>query len=252
MTTIQDFKPFDLVCDKELECKDEAKLNILVSNFIAQGGRLDIIPKEVGTDIHKLRLTEGAAVFPVCKGGSCRSQTVAHMLDKSFKERILLMPPLAAHHGYDPYNGRTNRDRSSNNDKGDQFFDWAQHGKYLRAGFENASEWDKIHDRQMREEDVRQELPQITAYYNEHYFGPVPNRQRIYIVFEVNVHCVLKRLSEVTPESFKDVRIIVINWKDTITAPEDQSIVRRSVQAYQAFANKLTSVLDFENLERAQ
>lgn len=234
---------FGVKPDGDLQKEPTSTVEACAKRFLAKGGTIESI---AGVDVTKrVKLPRGAAIYPVCSGGSFRSQSVwAHL--KKFEPQIVLLPPHSANHGFDPYNGRTNRDRSHERDESlDEFAKHFGMQKSLRAGFENQAEWLKI-----AANPTKEGLQKITHYYDQHYFGPHIAQARIYVVFDKNAHIVMHRL-DAANKSLENVTIIAINVDDIISKPPAHlNAAARSARAYAHFEDFLTKLLDTTELAK--
>jgi len=233
-----------LARDDSLEKDDKTKLEICMHEFFKRGGKLECFDSQ--TEKKQIMLTRGVVVYPVCSGGWCRSQSLWAYLSK-FSNVITLMPPHAARYGWDPYNGKINRE--ANREKEAYYDEYAQHfhhEKQMRVGFEKDDEWKKI-EANPTEENLRK----ITQYYNDTYYGidSKDTKQRIFITFEKNAHVVMHRLCQAN-ESLKNVTVISISWPDTMTSPpKELNTFPRSQLTYQIFTQQLQNLFDVKELQ---
>lgn len=209
--------------------------------FLLRGGSFHSYPH----DVSSFTLEEGDAVYPICSGGWCRSQTL-HALLKPYDETIVLFPPHAARLGWDPYNGQINRYRNYEGEKKhDEFALLFDREKELRIGFENDAEWKTI-----EHSPTKEGLALIRAYYNKHLFGPESSfqgrqgKRRVYITFASNAHVVLFRLLE-TNTSLENVHIVALDIVDLVSHPlKEWKTAPRSKKAYQAFYKSLQKIIE--------
>lgn len=231
--------------DQELEVICSA--NKCLEEFLSKGGTFQSIPDLLTVTTPQIELNPGDAVYPVCSGGWCRSQTLWMVLEP-YSKQIILFPPHAARVGWDPFNGQINRHRNYEAELAlDAFKDHFGKEKALRFGFENDVEWKAI-----EKSPTQVGLKAISQYYDEHYFGPNSSwegnqgKRRIYITFSKNTHVILYRLNQ-THESFDNVTVIAVESEDIITDPPDHlNTSARSVKAYGYFAELLNKVLIFQ------
>lgn len=216
--------------------------------FLERGGSFHSYP----ADVSEFTILKGDAVYPICSGGWCRSQTLhAHLL--SYGEWIVLFPPHAARLGWDPYNGQINRYRNYEGEKRhDEFSLYFQREKALRIGFENGAAWKEIESL-----PTKQGLSSIRQYYNQHLFGPESSfegrkgSRRVYITFNSNAHVVLYRLLQ-TNESLENVHIVALDMDDLVSHPlKEWNTTPRSAKAYRAFHEMLTHIIKVETDEPA-
>jgi HAD superfamily hydrolase (TIGR01509 family) len=239
--------PFKL--DEDLEKNSSTSSQRCLQEFFQKGGTLQCI-----SNIHKnnasIRLNMGDAVYPICSGGWCRSQTLWAIL-KPFSHQIILFPPHAARLGWDPYNGQINRYRNYAKEAVyDEFSFYFGMEKSLRFGFENSSKWEP-----MERYPSSEGLQAITKFYNEYYYGPSSSWQgkqgknRIYIAFSKNAHITLYRLNQAN-ENLNNVTVIAIDSEDLITHPPDYlQTTPRSMKSYKFFADSLAGLLDLSKIE---
>src|SRR5690349_18231002 len=93
--------------DLDLEANPNTSRKRCVEQFISKEGFIHYI-QDLKSFPDKIQLNQGDAVYPVCSGGFCRSQTLWALL-KPLADQIVLFPPHAARVGWDPYNGQLNR-----------------------------------------------------------------------------------------------------------------------------------------------
>lgn len=229
--------------EKHLEKHAGSRGQECLREFLARGGAFHSYPY----DIPSFTIEEGDAVYPICSGGWCRSQTL-HALLKPYSEYIVLFPPHAARLGWDPYNGQINRYRNYEGEKKhDEFALCFKREKELRMGFEKDAEWKAIESAPTKEG-----LATIRAYYNEHFFGPgsafkgKQGRRRVYITFAANAHVILYRLLE-TNQSLEGVHIVALDLEDLVSHPlKEWNTTPRSIKAYQAFYESLRKILEVD------
>ncbi|CRX38281.1 hypothetical protein [Estrella lausannensis] len=226
--------------EKHLEKHDRSRGQRCLREFLARGGSFHSYP----FDISSFTIKEGDAVYPICSGGWCRSQTL-HALLKPHSDSLVLFPPHAARLGWDPYNGQINRYRNYEGEKKhDEYALCFKREKELRMGFENDADWKAV-----EAAPTKEGLASIRAYYNEHYFGPGSSfkgkkgKRRVYITFASNAHVVLFRLLE-TNHSLKDVHIVALDLEDLVSSPlKEWNTTPRSKKAYQAFYDSLSKII---------
>lgn len=231
----------EVIFDKDLQSTPTTSVAACTAQFIAKGGKLVVVPSEKSSV--RIKLPRGAAIFPICSGGSYRSPSVFAFL-KKFENKITLFPPHSANHGFDPYNGRINRDRSKLRDV-DEYEQHFGMKRPQRAGFEHESEW-----LPMQQNPTSEGLRAITEYYNQHYWGPnATTKERIYLVFERNAHIAIHRLNQSNP-SLHNATVVAINIQDIISSPPAGSdFARRTVKAYRNFEEIIAKILDTSQLE---
>lgn len=234
--------------EKDLEKNPLTSAKQCLKTFLQKGGTLQSIPY-LSPKSACIRLHEGDAVYPICSGGWCRSQTLWAIL-QPFSHHIVLFPPHAARVGFDPYNGQINRYKNEAVEaKHDAFYSYFGMEKSLRFGFEHASEW-----KSMEESPTSEGLQAITQFYDACYFGPSSSwqgrqgKRRIYIAFSHNAHVTFYRLNQAN-ERLEDVTVIAINSEDLITHPPFH-IAQRSIEAYDYFSNLLKQQFDFSSFKQ--
>lgn len=237
----QKYIPFHV--DKDLEKNPNSTAKTCLQKFLQMGGILQSIPDLTAVTEPQVHLHVGDAVYPVCTGGSYRSQTLWAIL-KPLSDRILLFPPHAARVGWDPYTGVIKKTQSSGTSY-DAFAEYFGCEKAVRFGNENTPEWRKI-----QASPTAEGIRRITEYYDTHYFGPESRwqnnqgKRRIYIAFSHNAHVVLYRLLQ-TNDSLKNVVVIAIESDDLVCHPPAfLNTAPRSLQAYDYFANLLIPLFD--------
>lgn len=218
---------------KDEELERNFKASDCLEKFYQKGGTFYCATQE-----QRICFEEGDAVYPICAGGICRSQTLWALL-KILGDKIILFPPHAARHGWDPYNGQINRFRNAHQELvPDEFTAFFGIEKAIRFGFENDERW-------------KENLSEISEFYNEHYFGPQSSwqgkkgKRRIYIAFANNTHVIIHRLNQ-TNINLEDVTVVCIDSEDLITFPPTfLQISPRSKEAYAYFADFLLCRLNF-------
>ncbi len=232
--------------EEDLQQENETSWQHCLSKFQQKGGtflRLD--SSNLSEEKNTFALLPGDAVYPVCSGGFCRSQTLWAVL-RDYQTVIHLMAPHAARYGFDPYNGKLNWHRNDAKEAWvDDFALWAKEPKKMRFGYDVFSSWHKL------ESASEEELKQITSYFNEHYFGPrsCQNPQRrIFFSFDKNTHVILLRLNQ-SNESLRNVWVVHLPLKDLVTHPlAEWSTTPRSVMAYDRFSKLLLDLIDLKNI----
>ena len=230
--------PFPI--DAELQSCEGASAEACLEVFLAKGGSFQSVMEGAS-----FTLLPGDAVYPVCSGGFCRSQTLWALL-LPYAHQIILFPPHAARHGWDPYNRKINRYRNQSMESGpDEFILAFGIDKAVRFGFDQATPWETANN-----------LSDMTAYYDTHYYGPESHWQgsqgqrRVYIAFANNTHVVLRRLVQ-TNDCLDGVIVIGIDYEDLISyPPASLNTHRRSQLAYEYFANKLTPLLNLSEVTK--
>ncbi len=239
--------PFKI--DEDLEKDRATTAKKCLEIFFNKGGILQSISNLSLVTQPSVRLRIGDAVYPICSGGWCRSQTLWAIL-QPFSDQIILFPPHAARLGWDPYNGKINRYRNYAQEiVSDEFASYFGIEKALRFGFEHNSSWKLI-----EESPTDGSIKKISDFYDQNYFGPNSSwqgkkgRNRIYIAFSNNAHVVLQRLNE-SNKNLTGVVVIAINSEDLITYPPDfLNTISRSTKSYEYFSKLLTKLFDFSEL----
>lgn len=236
--------PFKI--DVELEKLPAGSAERCFCEFIDKGGKLEKIASLMNEVEVKIRFLKGDAIYPICSGGWCRSQTLWAIL-YPYSNHFVLFPPHAARLGWDPYNGQINRCRNYGKENlQDEFSNCFEREKTMRFGFENDQEWELV------ERDPTSEgMMKISQYYDRHFFGPgstwegKQGKRRIYIAFAQNVHIVLYRLIQ-NNDNLDNVTVVAINSEDIISDPPiSLNTTSRSKKAYAHFADLLSRVFDF-------
>lgn len=212
--------------------------------FKQKGGTLIRVGSGADSFQKNYQLQPGDAVYPVCSGGFCRSQTLWSLLRK-YADKMVLFPPHAARLGFDPYNGQVNWHRNDIMETWyDEFEQWAQIPKANRCGFDVFA---SIHP---LETVSQEELKCISEYYNEHYFGPQSSWQgqkgnrRVFITFDKNTHVVLHRLIQAN-DNLNDVEVVHLAFADLVTHPlPEWNTFPRSVTAYENFSQLINELID--------
>lgn len=192
----------------------------------------------------KITLLPGDAVYPICSGGFCRSQTLWVIL-KEHRDKILLFPPHAARYGFDPYNGKVNWHRNDSNETiYDEFELWAKEPKRTRFGYDAFHSWTSLN------EVSEEKLKQISDYYNNHYFGPESSlngqqgKRRVYVSFDKNTHVVLLRLNQANHD-LDHVFVVHFPLLDLVTHPlPEWNTFSRSAASYREFATLLSNFIE--------
>lgn len=218
--------------DPDLNTPD-TNVPVCLERFYAKGGTLHVITD----NSPRFTLLPGAYIYPICSAGACRSQALWGHLKKNFDGRITVFPPHAANRGWDPYNGRINRDRN-HPETAVEAAGFTQHfgfEKARRAGFENNDIWEAF-----GKSPGQDQLQKIRDYYNKHYWGGTSDgcTIRVYIAFMHNAHIALKRLDEANSD-LKNVVVVALNVADLISTPPVQSVGRRTKEAYAHFEKLL-------------
>jgi HAD superfamily hydrolase (TIGR01509 family) len=234
--------------DEDLESDPQTKAEKCLQEFFHKGGNLHCIAN-LTTVTQPFQIREEDAIYPICAGGFCRSQTLWAIL-QPFSEQIVLFPPHAARCGWDPYNGQINRYKNyAREEWPDEFSLYFGIQKAVRFGFENIPSWKWI-----EQSPSDEGLKTITEFYNSNYFGPQSawqgktGKRRIYVTFSKNTHVVLLRLIQAN-ESLKNVTVVAIDAEDIVTfPPEFLNTTSRSVKAYEHFAQSLKNCFIFPRL----
>lgn len=242
-------KRIHIQAEEELEQHPHSTAELSLQTFFQKGGHLHPISDLLEGDEPAFQLQKEDAIYPICSGGWCRSQTLWALLHP-FSDKIVLFPPHAARLGWDPFNGKTNRDRLCPfRTTPDEFSTWFGQDKALRFGFENTDKWDPL-----QKAPTEEGLNEITRYYDQGYFGPnsiwqgKKGKRRIYIAFATNVHVVLHRLNQAN-DQLNSVTVVAIDSEDIITSPPASwNTPSRSVKAYAQFAEALKKALDIRLL----
>lgn len=237
---------YPLSCDDSLESYTGLTAQQCLDVFLTKGGTFQYIPCITGIQEPQIHLNIGDAVYPICSGGWCRSQSTWAML-QPYSDKILLFAPHAARYGWDPYNGKINRSINYAEEIEDEFPLYFGMHKAVRFGFENTAEWNSI-----AASPTDEGLKKITDFYNEHYFGAnssqLEGRHRIYIVFSINAHVVLHRLNRAN-HNLEDVTLIAIDSEDILTDPPAfLNTASRSSEAYGYFSSLLLNLFDFSGI----
>lgn len=244
---------YDLKKDDDLEKNPSTSAQNCLNTFLEKGGTFQCVLHADEVQIAQIHLSPGNAIYPICSGGVCRSQTLWAML-QPFSNQIVLFPPHAARYGWDPYNGRINRYLNYEKENWpDEYPLYFGHEKSMRFGFENVPEWQAIESLPSLEG-----LNEIAQFYNLHYYGKESSwegkkgKNRIYIAFANNAHVTLHRLNQAN-DRLEGVTVIAIDTKDLVTRPPAfLQTTPRSVAAYEHFLNLLSRVLDLTDLKAPQ
>jgi hypothetical protein len=205
--------------DDLLEAVEEWSLINCEKRFLAKGGEI-FLPGQ-------FEIEEGDVLYPICSGGVCRSQTLYLLLKELTKKKeVKLFSPHASRRGFDPYNGEVQIHREVV--KNDEFEKTFHVKRCIQFGFEKREQWMAAG---LNSEELRR-------YYDQHYFGKTEAKRRIYIAFASPVHVILKRLVEAN-EDLSQVWLVAIPLADEISNPTHEEIKMGSVEAYQAFLNKI-------------
>ena len=228
--------------DKELEQNNHSSSHKVLAEFTAKGG----IFVRMNKDTAPYPLAPGDRVFPACSGGNNRSQTLWNIL-LPYTDKITLMPPHATCYGFDPYNGRSNWQRTQHTYLDDEFISWAGRPKSQKFG------WDIFMELFSKEQASPEELARMLGYYNVEYYNPTlsPGTRRVYITFAKNGHIHLHRLSQVNT-SLENVVVLLFPLEDLINHPlPEWNTYPRSLKTYVEFAKILKASLDLSRLESA-
>lgn len=228
--------------DDDLQKDPSSCVSSCLSAFMGRKGTIVGFSDEDMKQEKQFEILPGDAVYPICSGGVCRSQTLWAKLH-SYQDKIVLFPPHAARHGWDPYNGRVNRSRNiGQEDIPDDFFKYFKLERATRFGFEFSAEWAQM--------AVTGRLDEISEYYSVQCFGPNSSflgrrgKRRVYIAFSNNIHVAMHRLIQAN-ESLSEVVLVAIDWEDMVTHPPAHlNIASRSSAAYSHFDRRLSNVLD--------
>lgn len=234
--------PFQI--ERSLETNRYTTAQQCLEGFLAKGGTLQCVTLGSERDAGSIRLNPGDAVYPVCSGGVCRSQTLRALLAAYYEsDHFVLFPPHGARHGWDPYNGKLNRARNAVMESmADEFALYFGVEKLARFGFDQG--WESL-----GAQPTAAELHAITEFYNEHYYGPHSSWQgcqgsrRVYISFGSNTHVVMHRLIQAN-ETLDNVVVVAIDAEDIVTFPPPElGIVPRSKEAYAHLSALLAQVI---------
>jgi hypothetical protein len=236
--------------DEYLEQNPNTTAQKCMQKFFQKGGTIQCITSLTEVTAPKIRLNLNDAIYPICSGGFCRSQTLWAILE-SISDQIVLFPPHAARVGWDPYNGQINRSRNYAQEiVPDEFNAYFGIEKAQRFGFENDLEWKFI-----EQSPTSGGLNKISQFYDQNYYGPNSSwrgqkgKRRMYIAFSNNAHVALYRLNQ-TNDNLKEVSLIAIASEDLITYPPSfLKTTSRSTIAYEYFTDLLQQVLDLTGLE---
>lgn len=226
------------IAEEDLERNPESTLTRCTQRFLAMGGTLERYSDE--KDTRRVKLLPGATIYPVCSGGWCRSQSLYYFLEKHIG-KIQLVAPHAARLGWDPYNERYNRvrNRAKEEVSNDGFVAHFGKDRVLRFGFEHDAQW-----QQYEAVDSPNGRKAIGKFYNDTYFGPSQATERVYIAFEKNPHVIMHRLCQANT-SLKNVKVISIDWKDTMSKPPAHlNTPPRSALTYKLFVDQLSALID--------
>lgn len=179
----------------------------------------------------RFEVREGDALYPVCSGGVCRSQALyLHLKEIAEKRKVKLFAPHASRRGLDPYNGVVQIHREVV--KFDEFEKAFNRQRCLQFGFEHRERWfSKGFDAE-----------EIKRYYDEQYFGKTEAERRVYIAFASPVHVIIKRLVE-SNDDLSGVCVVAIPLADEISNPPQDQFKSGSVEAYNAFMNKIKPMI---------
>ncbi len=214
--------------DERLEETGEWSLVNCESKFEEMGGKI-FIPG-------RFEINEGDALYPVCSGGVCRSQTLYIMLKEiAEKGKVKLFAPHASRRGLDPYNGELQIHREVV--KNDDFEMTFQVKRCVQFGFEHRDLW----------ASSGYNIEEMKGYYDRHFFGKIQAGRRVYIAFASPVHVILKRLVE-SNEDLRDVYVVAIPLADEISNPPHPEIKSGTAAAYMAFMNKIRPFFSYSHL----
>ncbi len=235
--------------DAGLEESFETSAQQCLDVFLAKGGMIHQLSYPVAAAQPRMVLLPGDAIYPICSGGVCRSQTLWALLDV-YSAQLKLFAPHAARYGWDPYNGQINRYRNiAQEELADEFACHFGKGKCERFGFEHSLLWELV----AHSPDAAK-LREISAHYSTHLFGPKSIKdvkdvqRRLYVVFANNTHVTLYRLNQANA-ALKDVTVIAIDLQDLVShPPEGWQTTSRSRKAYATFAGMLAELFDLSAL----
>jgi hypothetical protein len=230
--------------EESLERHPRSSVKKCLQDFWQKGG---VLQKIAGNSL--IRFKADDAVYPICSGGWCRSQTLWALL-RPFADQLILFPPHAARYGWDPYNGQINRSHGYAKELvSDEFRAYFGTEKSLRFGFENNDKWAPV-----EQAPTEEGLKSISEFYNQNYFGKnsawqgKQGKRRLYIAFSNNIHVTLYRLIQ-SNVSLKNVWVLGIQADDLITHPPAfLNTSSRSKVAYENFVSFLSPLLDLDKL----
>lgn len=202
--------------DELLEETLEWPLISCEKKFRAMGGEI-VLPG-------RFEIKEGDALYPICSAGVCRSQTLYVLLQQI--RGVKLFAPHASRRGFDPYNGELQIHREVV--KFDEFEKAFNRKRCLQFGFEHRQNWLSSGFK----------VEEMKRFYDRHYFGKTEAKRRVYIAFASPVHVILKRLIEAN-DDLTNVCLVAIPLTDEISNPPHKDIKSGSVEAYEAFMEKL-------------
>lgn len=227
-----------LFIDEHLEATGVYSFKNCCERFIQRGGSLRFLELNQPVALFE----KGDALYPVCSGGLCRSQSLLQLL-KPLQQGLdlLLFAPHASRQGYDPYQGQVQIHRLPK--VADDFEAYFGCPRIPQFGFDQAERWRQQGD--MKDPEV---VSSILGYYNRHYFGPESSvqgkkgKRRVYLVFAGPVHVVLKRLGEANAD-LSSVVVAAIPLQDEISnPPEYLQVPSGSLPAYEHFLAKLKGI----------
>jgi hypothetical protein len=195
---------------------------------------LEIFYSKGGTlQKNQIEIQINDVVFPICSGGVCRSQTLWFLLQK-YQSHLQLMQPHAARHGFDPYNGKINRERNLAKEAWyDEFSLAFGCEKSVRFGFDKVNE--------------RDDISKLLEFFNTHYYGYQTDRRKLYIAFGKNAHVVIHRLN--SQKNLRNVVVGYIEMEDLISSPpQDWNDRRRSKEAYLKASSVIKTYLNLQKL----
>ncbi|CCB85777.1 MULTISPECIES: hypothetical protein [Parachlamydia] len=228
--------------DPNLKEHKDCALTELELQFKRKGGYLHVVKDFSGSPENCFTLQSEDALYPICSGGTCRSQALYEFLRQKLDPcDVVLFPPHAARCGYDPYNGEVRYYTAAR--IVDEFEIVFEKKRTVRFGYDCAYDW---HDAQGLV--TTDKIPLIKTFYDTHYYGPQSHfqgkrgKRRIYMAFAHPTHAVLKRLVE-TNETLENVALIAIPLQDEITTPPPEMRIQGgSPEAYRAFLKKMEMI----------
>ncbi|MBS4169044.1 hypothetical protein [Parachlamydia sp. AcF125] len=228
--------------DPNLINHKDCALAQLEQQFKIKGGHLHIVKTFSEKSENRFTFQLGDALYPVCSGGTCRSQALYEFLQRKLDhDNFVLFPPHAARCGYDPYNGEVRYYTAA--PIVDEFESFFGKKRTTRFGYDHASDW---HDSQGAV--TAEKIALIKTFYDTSYYGPQSHfqgrtgKRRVYMAFAHPTHAVLKRLLE-TNDTLEKVVLVAIPLADEITTPSPEAGIRGgSPEAYQAFLDKMEKI----------
>lgn len=230
--------------DEEYEAGTTTKGEICFEVFKSKGGSFVTLNLN-SPDQTPFTLLPEDIVYPSCKAGFCRSQTLWAMLRKF--TNITLFAPHATRLGFDPYNGKKNWMKIEV--EHDHFKDMFGFEKALQFGFEHFTDF-MDESKTLSEANVFA----MKQFYDTYYFGPtsigeqMQHNRRVYITFAQNTHVIMHRLNQ-TNEKLHNVVLVTIEADDYISGPPSEwNTEPHSLESYVYFSELLEPLLDTSKL----